>query len=126
MKTAHDLVAQAKAQTHEIAVSQAEDAIRNADVLIDVREADEYAAGHLPGAVHMSRGLLEFKISGSPELAARDLNIVLYCKTSGRAALAAVQLQAMGYLKVTSIAGGFDAWVAAGKPVAKPSSPVFE
>ncbi len=126
MKTAHDLVAQAKAQTHEIAVSQAEDAIRNADVLIDVREADEYAAGHLPGAVHMSRGLLEFKISGSPELAARDLNIVLYCKTSGRAALAAVQLQSMGYLKVTSIAGGFDAWVAAGKPVAKPSSPVFE
>ena len=126
MKTAHDLVAQAKAQTHEIAVSQAEDAIRNADVLIDVREADEYAAGHLPGAVHMSRGLLEFKISGSPELAARDLNIVLYCKTSGRAALAAVQLQAMGYLKVSSIAGGFDAWVAAGKPVAKPSSPVFE
>ncbi len=126
MKTAHDLVAQAKAQTHEIAVSQAEDAIRSADVLIDVREADEYAAGHLPGAVHMSRGLLEFKISGSPELAARDLNIVLYCKTSGRAALAAVQLQAMGYLKVSSIAGGFDAWVAAGKPVAKPSSPVFE
>lgn len=126
MKTAHDLVAQAKAQTHEIAVSQAEDAIRNADVLIDVREADEYAAGHLPGAVHMSRGLLEFKISGSPELAARDLNIVLYCKTSGRAALAAVQLQAMGYLKVSSIAGGFDAWAAAGKPVAKPSSPVFE
>jgi len=126
MKTAHDLVAQAKAQTHEIAVSQAEDAIRNADVLIDVREADEYAAGHLPGAVHMSRGLLEFKISGSPELAARDLNIVLYCKTSGRAALAAVQLQSMGYLKVSSIAGGFDAWAAAGKPVAKPSSPVFE
>ena len=126
MKTAHDLVDQAKAHTHEIAITQAEDAIRSADVLIDVREADEYAAGHLPGAVHMSRGLLEFKISGSPELAARDLNIVLYCKTSGRAALAAVQLQSMGYLKVSSIAGGFDAWVAAGKPVAKPSSPVFE
>ena len=126
MKTAHDLVVQAKAHTHEIAITQAEDAIRSADVLIDVREADEYAAGHLPGAVHMSRGLLEFKISGSPELAARDLNIVLYCKTSGRAALAAVQLQSMGYLKVSSIAGGFDAWVAAGKPVAKPSSPVFE
>lgn len=126
MKNAHDLVAQAKAQIHEISIVQADDAVRDADLLIDVREADEYAAGHLPGAVHMSRGLLEFKISGSPELAARDLNIVLYCKTSGRAALAAVQLQSMGYLKVSSIAGGFDAWVAAGKPVAKPSSPVFE
>ena len=126
MKTAHDLVAQAKAQTHEIALTQADEAIRNADVLVDVREADEYAAGHIPGAVHMSRGLLEFKMSGSPELAARDLNIVLYCKTSGRAALAAVQLQALGYLKVSSIAGGFDAWVAAGKPTANPGLPTFE
>ena len=126
MKTAHDLVVDAKAQTREIAITQAEDAIRAADVLIDVREVDEYAAGHLPGAVHMSRGLLEFKLSGSPEFAARDLNIVLYCKTSGRAALAAVQLQAMGYLKVSSIAGGFDAWVAAGKPITKPALPRFE
>ena len=126
MKTAHDLVAAAKTRVQEVPLAQVDDAIREADVLLDVREQDEFAAGHLPGAVHMSRGLLEFKISGSPELAARDLNIVLYCKTSGRAALAAVQLQAMGYLKVTSIAGGFDAWVAAGKPVAKPSSPVFE
>ena len=126
MKTAHDLVAHAKGLTHEIPVSEAAQAILDADVLIDVREADEYAAGHLPGAVHMSRGLLEFKLSGTPELAARDLNIVLYCKTSGRAALAAVQLHAMGYLKVSSIAGGFDAWVAAGKPTAKPSLPTFE
>ncbi|MFM6992626.1 MAG: rhodanese-like domain-containing protein [Rhodoferax sp.] len=126
MKTAHDLVAQAKAQTHELALVQAEDAIRSADVLIDVREADEYAAGHLPGAVHMSRGLLEFKMSGSPGLVARDIRIVLYCKTSGRAALAAVQLQAMGYLNVSSISGGFDARVAAGKPVAVPAQPSFD
>ena len=126
MKNAHDLVAQAKAQIHEISIAQAVDAVRDADLLIDVREADEYAAGHVPGAVHMSRGLLEFKISGSPELAARDLRIVLYCKTSGRAALAAVQLHAMGYLNVSSIAGGFDAWVAAGKPMVKPALPTFE
>jgi rhodanese-related sulfurtransferase len=126
MKTAHDLVAKAKSLTHEIPLSEAEQAILDADVLIDVREADEYASGHLPGAVHMSRGMLEFKISASPELAARDLKIVLYCKTSGRAALAAVQLSAMGYLKVCSIAGGFDAWVAAGKPTVKPAMPAFE
>jgi rhodanese-related sulfurtransferase len=126
MKTAYDLVAQAKATTHEITIDKAEDAVRDADLLIDVREADEYKAGHLPGAVHMSRGLLEFKMSASPELGARDLNIVLYCKTSGRAALAAVQLQSMGYLKVSSIAGGFDSWVAAGKPTAKPTLPTFE
>ncbi len=126
MKTAHDLVIAAKARIHEVALAQAEEAIRDADVLIDVREADEYAAGHIPGAMHASRGLLEFKLSGAPELAARDIRIVLYCKSSGRAALAACALHDMGYLHVQSIAGGFDAWAGAGKPVAKPQLPTFE
>ena len=125
MKTAMDLVAAAKAQVSEIPVTAAEAAIRDADVLLDVREADEFAAGHLPGAVHASRGMLEFRLSGSPQLASRDLNFVLYCKTSGRAALAAVAMQQMGYLNVKSIVGGFDAWAAAGKPVHKPELPSF-
>lgn len=125
MKTALDLVAAAKARVREIPVSEADAAIRAADVLLDVREADEFANGHLPGAVHASRGMLEFKLSGNPALSARDLKVVLYCKTSGRAALAAVAMQDMGYLNVQSIAGGFDAWVAAGKPVAKPELPSF-
>ena len=126
MKTAHDLVMLAKARIQEVALDAAEDSVRDADVLLDVREADEYAAGHLPGAIHASRGMLEFKISNSPELSSRDLKIVLYCKTSGRAALAAGALHDMGYLQVKSIAGGFDAWVAAGKPVVKPSLPSFD
>lgn len=126
MKTAHDLVAAAKAHVQEVALAQAEQAIRDADVLVDVREADEYAAGHLAGAVHISRGMLEFKFSANPALQSRDLKIVLYCKTSGRAALAAAALHDMGYLNVQSIAGGFDAWVAAGKPVAQPDAPSFE
>lgn len=125
MKTAHDLVTAAKGRIQEISVDAAEQAIREAQVLIDVREADEYAAGHLPGAVHISRGMLEFKLSSNPELSARDLAIVLYCKTSGRAALAACALHDMGYLNVQSISGGFDAWAAAGKPVVKPSLPSF-
>jgi rhodanese-related sulfurtransferase len=126
MKTAHDLVAAAKTRVQEIPVLDAEPAIRDADLLLDVREADEYAAGHLSGATHISRGMLEFKFSGNPALQPRDLKIVLYCKTSGRAALSAVALHDMGYLNVQSIAGGFDAWVAAGKPVAKPETPTFE
>ncbi len=126
MKTALDLVAAAKGRIHEIPVEQAEQAIGNADLLIDVREADEFAAGHIPGAVHMSRGMLEFKLSMNPALAARDLNVVVYCKTSGRAALSCASLQEMGYLNVQSIAGGYDAWVAAGKPVAKPPVTKFE
>lgn len=126
MKTAHDLVVQAKALTRELPVDQAESVIRDADVLIDVREADEYAAGHIPGATHISRGLLEFKLSAAPELSRRDLKVVVYCKTSGRAALAAAAMKEMGYLNVSSIAGGFDAWAAAGKPVARPQPPAFD
>jgi rhodanese-related sulfurtransferase len=126
MKTAHDLVTQAKNRTQEISLHEAEQAILAADVLLDVREADEYAAGHLRGAVLMPRGLLEFKLSASPALSARDIKVVVYCKTSGRAALAAQTMQAMGYLNVASIAGGYDAWVAAGKAVVRPEQPSYE
>ena len=126
MKTAHDLVAAAKSRVHEVALEHAEEAIRAADVLIDVREADEYQAGHIPGAIHASRGVLEFKLSSTPELTSRDLKVVVYCKTSGRAALATCAMRDMGYLQVQSITGGFDAWAAAGKPVAAPSSPSFD
>ena len=126
VKSAHDLVAEAKARIHEIDLDAADAAIRDADVLLDVREADEFHAGHIPGAVNIPRGLLEFKLSASPEMTSRDLNIVLYCKTSGRAALAACALRDMGYLNVQSIAGGFDAWSAAGKPMVTPSLPVFD
>ena len=126
MKTAYDLVATAKSRVQEVALADAEQAIRNADVLVDVREADEYAAGHLTGAAHMSRGMLEFKFSANPALESRDLKVVLYCKTSGRAALAACALLDMGYRQVQSLAGGFDAWVAAGKPVHQPVPPSFD
>jgi rhodanese-related sulfurtransferase len=126
MKTAHDLVQAAKAQCTEVSVKDAQTAILSADVIIDVREADEYAAGHLAGAINIPRGLLEFKLSGTPALEKRDLSVVLYCKTSGRAALAATSMQSMGYLNVMSIAGGYDAWVEAGGPIAKPEQPSFE
>ncbi|MDO9132215.1 MAG: rhodanese-like domain-containing protein [Hydrogenophaga sp.] len=126
MKTAHDLVLAAKTQCREVSVEDAQAALLSADAIIDVREADEYASGHLSGAINLPRGLLEFKLSGNPALEPRDLNVVLYCKTSGRAALAAITMQSMGYLNVVSIAGGFDAWVEAGKPVVKPAPTRFD
>lgn len=126
MKTAHDLVTEAKTRIHEVQPQDADAAIRDAAVLIDVREADEYHAGHIPGAVHIPRGLLEFKLSNDPALSARDQKLMLYCKTSGRAALAAQSLQEMGYLHVLSIQGGFDAWCEAGKPIDKPSLPPLD
>ena len=126
MKNAHDLVLEAKAQIHEVALEDAEATIRAADLLLDVREADEFHAGHIPGAINIPRGVLEFKLSNDPALCARELNIVLYCKTSGRAALAACSLQAMGYRQVQSLAGGFDAWSAAGKAQVAANLPNFE
>lgn len=121
MKTAQDLVAAAKARIQEVPLADAHAALEQADLVLDVREPEEYAAGHLPGAVNIPRGLLEFKLSGSPALERRDQKIVLYCKTSGRAALAAATLHEMGYLEVRSIAGGFDAWQAAGGTVVQPA-----
>ena len=126
MKTAHDLVVQAKQSVKEITIEEAVGAIQVCDLLIDVRETEEYLAGYLPGAVHMSRGMLEFKMANNPDFQARDLNIVLYCKTSGRAALSAQSLAQMGYTHVRSIAGGVDAWLAAGHALVKPAQPSFE
>jgi rhodanese-related sulfurtransferase len=126
MQTAHDLVAAEKSEINEVELANAMQAIQDADVLLDVREADEYASGHIPGAVHISRGLLEFKLSNDPDLSGRDLKIVLYCKNSGREALAAKALHEMGYLHVQSIAGGIEAWGEAGNPIVKPKVIEFE
>lgn len=126
MKNVHDLVVAAKQTIQEISIEQAIKNIQTCDVLIDVRETEEYLTGHLPGATHISRGLLEFKMAGNPKLQPRDLKIVLYCKTSGRAALCAQSLVNMGYTHIQSISGGIDAWITAGHEVFKPVLPSFE
>jgi len=119
MKTAQDLVLLAKAHIVEISIDVVEDEIRSSDVVLDVREPDEFAVGHIQGSVNVPRGLLEFKMSLTESLVPRDLRIVIYCKNGGRSALSAKTLQEMGYLNIKALAGGFDAWAAAGKPVAK-------
>ncbi|MBO1530509.1 sulfurtransferase [Psychrobacter sp. F1192] len=120
MKTAHDLVSAAKNQITEVAVAEAQDACDQADIVIDVREPAEYAAGHIAGAISIPRGVLEFKVNDLPANKGADTNLLVYCKTSGRAALAAQSLEALGYKQVVSIAGGFEAWVEAGKPTVRP------
>ncbi|MCM0614164.1 sulfurtransferase [Marinobacter sediminum] len=126
MKTAHDLVEEAKKTIQEVSLNQADEAIKQADVLLDVRDPDEYRASHIPGATNISRGMLEFKFTNDPALESRDMKIVVYCKTSGRAALSARALKEMGYRHVQSIEGGFDAWEEAGKDVVKPDLPSFD
>jgi len=126
MKNAHQMVEEAKRIIHEISPDKAEEALPSADLLLDVREPDEFRDGHIPGAINIPRGLLEFKLSSDPELEKRDQKVVVYCKTSGRAALAARALKEMGYLHIFSIEGGFDAWQQAEKPVIKPTMPDFD
>ncbi len=116
--SALDLVAEAKSQIIEIEPAVAQAALGSA-VVLDVREPAEFDAGRLPGAVNIPRGVLEFKIGEHPKLAQRDCDILVCCKTSGRAALAALNLKRMGYTKVRSLHGGFDAWSQLGLPVEK-------
>ena len=116
--TPMDLVAEARAQITEIDLAAAQVALPGALVL-DVREPAEFDAGRLPGAINIPRGLLEFKIGDHPALSKKDADILIYCKTSGRAALAAANLKRMGYTRVRSIHGGFDAWSQAGLAVEK-------
>jgi rhodanese-related sulfurtransferase len=87
-------------------------------ILIDVREPAEHAAGVIPGAVPIPRGVLEMTI---PKLT-QDENkpIVCYCGGGVRSLFAAQQLKKLGFLDVKSMAGGFGAWAKGGNPVAKP------
>jgi rhodanese-related sulfurtransferase len=86
-------------------------------LLVDVREDNEWAKGHLPGAVHLGKGIIERDI----EQRAPDTNakIILYCGGGFRSALAAENLQKMGYTNVESMDGGWRGWVEAGLPTAK-------
>ena len=86
----------------------------DAMILVDVREPDEWDAGHLPGAVAMPRGVLERDVEQAfPDL---DAPLVLYCGGGYRSALAAESLGRMGYTNVQSMDGGWRAWTEAGHP----------
>ena len=123
--TPHDLVVEAKAQIKEVSTADAMQQLGKR-VVIDVREYDEYAAGHLPGAINIPRGVLEFKIGMVPECANKDGAFLIYCRTSGRAALSAVQLQKIGYSNLISLNVGFDAWNNEKRPTEKPEPINFE
>lgn len=86
--------------------------------LIDVREDNEWARGHLPGAVHLGKGIIERDIEQAfPD---KDAALVLYCGGGFRSALVADNLQKMGYTQVISMDGGWRGWTTAGYPIEKP------
>ena len=116
--TKKDLVREAKKQICEVSPAEAKAMIgKPGTVLIDCREPNEFKEGHIPGAINIPRGLLEFKIEKAvPD---RETKIIIHCKTGGRASLACCSLCRMGYKNVVSIQGGWKAWVKAGYPTEK-------
>lgn len=85
--------------------------------LIDVREESEWASGHLPGAIHLGKGIIERDIE--QRVPATDEKLILYCGGGFRSALSADNLQKMGYSNVESMDGGWKGWLAAGYPTQK-------
>ena len=109
------LVDEAKTRVREVTVDQALAAVNGGDArLVDVREDSEWNAGHARGADHLSKGIIERDIEKMvPD---KDAALILYCGGGYRAALAADSLQKMGYTNVTSVSGGWRAWVEANAP----------
>ena len=126
-KSAHELVLDAKKYVKECSCDEIGARVGSTNsLIIDVREPDEYLQGHIAGSVNIPRGMLEFKVSNEEPLQDLKRPIIVYCKTSGRAALSVIALQAMGFENIVSLAGGFDAWVSEGRPITKPHEISFE
>src|SRR4051812_34664041 len=106
MKTAAQLFAESKERITQVSAKDVQDAIGKGEdiALIDVREPNEWNLGHIPGATHIPRGVLESAIESRVP---RERRVVLYCASGNRSALAAEMLEQMGYANVASMAGGF-------------------
>lgn len=109
----------AKSRIKEITPHELKDKFsQNADFyLIDVREESEWPLGHIPNAIHISKGIIERDIEKKIPDATAD--IVVYCSGGFRCALVADVLQQMGYENVSSLNGGMSAWAEAGFPLEK-------
>jgi len=113
MKTAAELIAEAKARISEVTPQQVLDRQKNGEriTLLDVRDLHEVNLGKIPGTLHISRGNLETKVEAQIP---RDAHVVIYCATGRRSVFAADTLQQMGYQNVSSMATGFRGWCEAG------------
>lgn len=104
----------AKSRVREVSVAEAQKRMADGATLIDVREDNEFEAGHAAGARHMGRGIIERDIVAT--VPKKDTELILYCGGGYRSALAADMLQKMGYTNVWSMAGGWHSWHDAGAP----------
>ena len=114
-----NIVNDARSRVKETTVDEVKQKLDSGEkfMLVDVREESEFAKDHLPGAIHLGKGVIERDI----EARVPDLNtpLILYCGGGFRSALAADNLQKMGYTNVESMDGGWRGWTTAGLPTAK-------
>jgi rhodanese-related sulfurtransferase len=113
------IVDDAKSRVRETNVDEVKKRLDRRDkfILVDVREESEYAKDHLPGAIHLGKGVIERDIEARvPEL---NVEMILYCGGGFRSALAADNLQNMGYTNVISMDGGIRDWREKGYPLTK-------
>jgi molybdopterin/thiamine biosynthesis adenylyltransferase/rhodanese-related sulfurtransferase len=111
------MLSQVKREIVEVETSAAQ-AMFDQALFLDVREADEYAQGALPGALHLPRGLLELQVEG--RVPDKERKIIVYCAGGTRSALAAQALGQLGYSDVASMAGGFNKWKDEGRDFVTP------
>jgi rhodanese-related sulfurtransferase len=113
------LVNEAKARVKETNVADVKRRMEGGEkfMVVDVREDNEWAQGHVPGAVHLGRGIIERDIEA--RVPQTDAKLILYCGGGFRSALAADALQKMGYTNVISLDGGWRAYQQSGLPVEK-------
>jgi sulfur-carrier protein adenylyltransferase/sulfurtransferase len=119
MTTARELLRQAKSSIREVRGDDVEPRLDDV-VLLDIREADEFEQGAIPGAVHLPRGFLEFQVEG--RVPDKSSPVVVYCAAGSRSAFAAKTMADLGYEDVTSLAGGFNKWKDEGRPWRTPQS----
>jgi len=119
MATTRELLNQAKAQVREVQADEVEPRLGQV-VFLDVREADEYEQGAIPGAIHVPRGFLEFQVEG--RIPDKSAPIVAYCAGGSRSAFAAKTLADLGYTDVVNLVGGFNRWKDEGRPWKAPKT----
>jgi len=121
-----ELLAEARTRLDRLDPEQTRAAVANGALLIDIRSDNQRAAdGHVPGAAHVPRNVLEWRLDPDcdwrdDELARPDATIVIMCDAGYQSSLAAATLQDLGLPLATDLDGGFQAWRAAGLPVQKP------
>jgi rhodanese-related sulfurtransferase len=112
-----EMIGAAKAAVKKVSADEVKKAIDSKEkvILLDVRDPGEFAAGHFPGAVNISRGTLEMNVFG--KIPDQNAKIYVYCKTAGRSALSTKTLNDLGYKNACLVDAQYADWVKAGYPV---------